>query len=209
MPVTRLALRDHLTGGYVKSGKQGSGAVSDVVVGDSLHVSQTHRQQWLGSIESLHLGLLVDAEYHCLLRGVQVEADDVPDLLDKEGICRDFECPLAMGLEAECLEPAMDRAFRDSGFSGEGAGAPLGAAVAGFRLQCTINDFGYLVVLISAGTAGTQLVMQSLNAIFPVALSPFPYGHSRDAHSLGNRGVCFTGATGQNYFGSLHKSVWQ
>jgi hypothetical protein len=142
MPVTRLALRDHLTGGYVKSGKQGGGAVSDVVVGDSLHVSQTQplrgslwlRQQWLGSIESLHLGLFVDAEHHCLFRWIQVEADDVPDLLDKEGICRDFECLLAMGLESECLEPAMDRAFGDSGFSGEGAGAPLGAAVAGLLL---------------------------------------------------------------------------
>ena len=80
--MSRLALRDHLTGGYVKSGKQGGGAVSDVVVGYSLHVSQAYRQQWLGSIESLHLGLLVDAEHHCLLRGVQVEADDVLDLLD-------------------------------------------------------------------------------------------------------------------------------
>ncbi len=97
MAVTRLALRDHLTGGYVKSGKQGSGAVSDVVMADSLHVSQTQRQQWLGSIESLHPGLLVDAEHYFHLRGVQVEADDVPAFLDKEGICRDFECPLAMG----------------------------------------------------------------------------------------------------------------
>jgi hypothetical protein len=104
MPVTRFALRDHLAGDYVKSGKQDSSAVSDVVVSDSLHVSQTHRQQWLDSIESLHLGLLVDAEHHCLLRVVQVEADEVPDLLDKEGICRDFECLLAMGLEAECLD---------------------------------------------------------------------------------------------------------
>ena len=159
--MTRLALLDHLSGPYVKSGKQGGGAVSDVVVGDSLHVSQTQplrgsrwlRQQWLGSIEILYLGLLVDAEQHCLLRGVRVEADDVPDLLDIEGIYRDFECFLAMGLEAECLEPAMDRAFGDSGFSGEGAGAPLSAAVAGLLLrrrlrlglQRSVDHIGYLV----------------------------------------------------------------
>ncbi len=118
---------------------------------------------------------------------------------------------------AECLEPAMDRAFGDSGFSGEGAGAPLGTAVAGLLLrrrlrlglQRSVDQFGYLVVPISTVTAGTQLVMQFLNAEFLVVLSPFPYGHSRDAHSLGNRGVCFTGSTGQNYLGSLHESVWQ
>ena len=40
-----------------------------------------------------------------------------------------------MGLEVEFLEPAMDRAFGDSGFSGEAAGAPLGAAVAGPLLR--------------------------------------------------------------------------
>ena len=86
MPVTRLALRDHLTGRYVKSGKQGGGPVSDVVVGDSLHVSQAHRQQWLGSIESLHLGLLVDAKHLGLVRWVKVETDDVADLQSKERI---------------------------------------------------------------------------------------------------------------------------
>ncbi len=59
----------------------------------------------------------------------------------------------------------MDRAFGDSGFSGEGAGAPLGAAVAGLLLrrrlrlglQRSVDQFGYLVVPISTGTAGTQL----------------------------------------------------
>ncbi len=98
MPMARLALRDHLAGGYVKSSKQGGCAVSDVVVCDSLYIPKTQplrgsrwlRQHWLGSIESLHLGFLVHAEHHCLVRWVQVEADDVPDLLNKEWICRDF-----------------------------------------------------------------------------------------------------------------------
>lgn len=50
-----------------------------------------------------------------------------------------------------------------------------------------------------AGTAGTQLVVQTLDADFPVALSLYPYGHPSDAHSHDNRGVRFTGATSQNY----------
>ena len=88
--MARAALSDHLTGGYVKSSKQGGGAVSYVVMGDSLHVPKTHRQQRLSSIKSLHLGLLVHAEHHCLFRWVQVEADNVSDLLDKEWVRGDF-----------------------------------------------------------------------------------------------------------------------
>jgi hypothetical protein len=113
-----------------------------------------------------------------------------------------------MGLEAECIESAVDRAFGDSGFSSEGAGAPFGAAVAGIGLQRSVDHFGHLIVLIGAGTAGTQLVMQALNAELPVALSSFPYGCPCDAYSHCDRGFCFTSVTCQNYLGSLHEIVW-
>jgi hypothetical protein len=102
----------------------------------------------------------------------------------------------------------MDRAFGDSSFSGVGASAPLGGAVAGLCLQRSVDHFGYLVVLIRAGTSRPQLVMQALNAELPVALPPFPYGHTRYAHSLGDGGVRFTGTTSENDSGSLHKRVW-
>jgi hypothetical protein len=57
------------------------------------------------------------------------------------------------GWRPECLEPAMDRAYGDSGFSGEGTAPPLGAAVAGLLLrrrlrlglQRSVDHFGYLV----------------------------------------------------------------
>lgn len=66
-------------------------------------------------------------------------------------------------------------------------------------MQCSVDHFSYLDVVIGERTAGTQLVVQNLDAEFPVALSPYPYGHPRDAHSHGNRGVRFTGATSQIY----------
>jgi len=37
-----LALGDHLPGGHVRGGKQGGGAVADVVMRHPLHVTQTH-----------------------------------------------------------------------------------------------------------------------------------------------------------------------
>ena len=41
-----------------------SGAVADVVMGDALHVAQTHRQKWLSPVECLALRFLVNAEHN-------------------------------------------------------------------------------------------------------------------------------------------------
>ncbi len=86
MPVARLAVGDHLAGGHVQGGEQGGCAVADVVVGHTFHVSQVHGQYRQDPVEGLDLRLLVDAEHHRLIRWVLVEADDVADLLNKEGI---------------------------------------------------------------------------------------------------------------------------
>jgi len=61
MTVPRLALREHLAGGYVESGEQSGRTITDVVVGDSLNVSETQGQERLRALERLHLALLVDA----------------------------------------------------------------------------------------------------------------------------------------------------
>ena len=42
MPVPGFALGYHRTGRNIQDGKQGGGAVADVVVGDALDVAQTH-----------------------------------------------------------------------------------------------------------------------------------------------------------------------
>lgn len=86
MPVARLVISDHRTGGHVQSSRQGGGAVADVVVGDALHVAQTHGQQRLGPVQGLDLGLLVNVEHHRHVGLIEVKADDVAHLLDKEWI---------------------------------------------------------------------------------------------------------------------------
>ena len=82
MPVPGLALGDHRTGGHVQGGKECGAAVADDVVGDTLDVAQTHRQQRLGAIESLDLRFHLNAEHYCLIGRVEVEPDDVSYLLD-------------------------------------------------------------------------------------------------------------------------------
>jgi hypothetical protein len=86
VPVARPALGEHLAGGHVQGGEQGGGAVADVVMRHTLHVTQAHGQQRLSPLQGLDLRILVDAEHQGLVGRVQVETDDVTDLLDKEGV---------------------------------------------------------------------------------------------------------------------------
>jgi hypothetical protein len=75
------------------------------------------------------------------------------------------------------------------------------------RLQCTIDDFGYLIVLMGTGAAGTKFIVKAFDAEFSIALPPLPDRHPRQTHSLGDGSVGFTGATGKHDLCSLHNCV--
>jgi len=107
--VAGLALVDHLPCGHFQGGEQGGGAVADVVMGNFLHVTQAHGQQWLGAVQGLDLGFHVDAKQHRLVGRVQVQANDVPHLLHKERVGGQLERLLPVGLEREGLQPAVKR----------------------------------------------------------------------------------------------------
>jgi hypothetical protein len=109
VPVPGFALGGHRTGGHVQGGKQGGGAVADLVVSDTFDVAQTHGQQRLGAIDGLDMRFLVNTEHNCLVGRVEVEANDVSYLFNKEGIVGELERLLAVGLQGEGLQPAVGR----------------------------------------------------------------------------------------------------
>jgi len=134
VPVPGLALGDHRTGSHIQRGKQGGGSVADVVVGDALHVAQPHGQQRLGSVQRLDLRLLVNAEHVSVLGWVQIEADDVSDLLNKERIGGDLEMLLPVRLHGEGLQPAVNGGLGDPSRCSQRSSAPVGAAILGLGL---------------------------------------------------------------------------
>ena len=89
--MTRLALRQDLTGGHIQSGKQRRGAVPLVVVGDALRVAQAQRQQRLAALQGLHLALLVDAQDDGMVGRLRLQANDIAHLVHEEGIGRQLE----------------------------------------------------------------------------------------------------------------------
>jgi hypothetical protein len=66
----------------------------------------------LGALERLHLGLLADAQHDGLLGRRQVQADDVPHLLDEVRVGGQLERVGPMRLEVERPPDAADGRLR-------------------------------------------------------------------------------------------------
>jgi len=126
MPVVRHAAPGHLAFQDVESGEQGGGAMTFVVMGHSAGPSLLHRQARLGSIEGLDLALLVDREDNGMIRGIDIEADNVLELGGKGRIIRQLELPHLMGLEAVRSPDALDRADAYPDRLGHGRRRPVG-----------------------------------------------------------------------------------
>ena len=78
VPMVGLAVGQHLAVGDVQGRKQRRSPVTDIVVGDPLDVAKTHGQQWLRTLQSLTLALLVHTENQCILGGIQVHPNHIP-----------------------------------------------------------------------------------------------------------------------------------
>jgi hypothetical protein len=78
--MARMAGLGHLAGGHLQGGKQGGGAVPEVVVGAPRWPAGSHRAGWLGALQRLDLGLLVHAQHDRVCRRVKVQPDHVADL---------------------------------------------------------------------------------------------------------------------------------
>ena len=54
-----------------RSGKQGRGAMRNVIMCAPLHLAWAHGQQWACAVQRLDLGLLVHAQDQCSVRRVR------------------------------------------------------------------------------------------------------------------------------------------
>ena len=72
-----------------------------VIVGDALNIAKPERQNRLRAFQRLNLALLVDAQHDSVIGRIEVEANDVPDLVNQQRISRGLEALGAMRLNAE------------------------------------------------------------------------------------------------------------
>ena len=93
-----------------------------------------------------------------------------------------------MRLDAKEREPALHGGLGDALGGAHQAHAPV-LGVGRLLLQSAADDLDDLLVAVAAGTTGTKLVMQALNAEFEKASTPFPDRLGRGPDPFGHRPV--------------------
>lgn len=105
----RVAAAEDGAGGDVEGGKQRGRTMTRVVVAAPRDLTGPHRQEGLGPIERLDLGLLVDAQHQRPVGRTEIEPDDIAHLLDKQRVGGELEGLAPVRLQAERLPDAVDR----------------------------------------------------------------------------------------------------
>lgn len=98
-----------------------------VVVGHRPGAALLHRQTRLGAVGRLDLALLINREDDGVGGRIDIETDDVPELLDKLRILRQFERPDAVRRELVSFQDALHRTQAHSGSLGKFPARPVGA----------------------------------------------------------------------------------
>ena len=114
-----------------------------------------------------------------------------------------------MRLHRKSLQPAVDRGLGDARRRSQGAVTPVGFAIGGLGMQGPVDHLGDIIVLLGAGPAGSEFVVQAFQSQFPVALAQLSDGHDRQAHAPGDRGVGFTNTAGKHDLGALDNRMRQ
>ena len=111
---------------HVQRCKQGSRAVAFVVMRHGPTAALLHRQTRRGSVEGLNLALLVNGETQELVRGIEVETDNIIEFFDELLIAADLEGPDKMGLEVVLFPDASDCGLAEPLCVCHDACAPMG-----------------------------------------------------------------------------------
>src|SRR5659263_170078 len=191
----RPGLPEKATHDYVRHGTTTlcRRAVAHVVVGGLLGEAGTQGQDRGAAVQSLDLALLLDAKHDRLLRRVQVEADDVPDLGLELGIGGELEGLPPPRLQPEPSPAAGDRGVPEAELGGEQPARPVAHPQRRRRgLQGASDDLG---LVHRPRSPRARRVPQSLEPSGAVALSPSDHRRARDPEASGDlRGALPPGA---------------
>ena len=174
MSVARHATAGHLAFQDVESSEQGRGAMALVVMSHGTGSSLFHRQPRLGPIEGLYLALLVDREDNGMIRGIDIEANNILELGRKGGIVRQLELAHLMGLETVRSPDALDRTDADPDHLAHRRRGPVGR-LASWGTCCEVDHAGDHRPIERRLAGGTCFVAQQpIHAGLHEALLPAP-----------------------------------
>ena len=188
-----LGYAEGVTHDYKRHGTTTLFAALDVATGEVLtQCKPRHRHQeflqFLRHIDAnvptdLDVHLIVDAQHHGALGGMQVQIDDVAYLFYEERICGEFEVRPTVGLQTESTPDAMDCVLRQPGLVCHRAYRPLGL----FRwlgIEGFVYDFGHLLILNRPRSTWADFVVQAAQTSIQKPPAPLAHRRSRYAQCL-------------------------
>ena len=137
--VLRVESGDYLSVQDIKGREEVHRAVALVVVRASFRPVLSHREDGLGSLEGLGLGLLVHAEHDRLLRGVLVDPHHVHDFLLEVLVVAELEGLREVRLEAVSTPNSVDSDLMHAHLLGHHPRGPVGASP-GLAVQGLVDD---------------------------------------------------------------------
>ena len=157
----------------------------------------SHRQQRARAVQGLNLRLLIDAQDERVIRGMEIQPNNITDLLDEQRISRQLEPLGPMRLQAKGSPDAVHGTTAHPACPCYGARAPV-RRVRGHRFQGLGDDPFNGRIRHRARRAGAWFIQQSIKALGGKALAPFTDGVLSHTHLIGHGCVGLTLATGQN-----------
>ncbi len=180
--------------------------MADVVVSDALDIAQSHGQHRLSAVQRLNLALLVHAKYQGMVGRIQVKANDVPRLLDEEGVSREFKATASVRLYRKRLKHPMHGGFRNTAVLGGLANAPMGGPgrLAG---EGTLEQNSNLLIGNAAWPPRAQLIVQTRHPLLEETLSPLAHRNLGPTQTLRNLGIALALGRPQHYFGAADEGM--
>lgn len=126
MPMAWHAASDHLAVEHAQGGKQGGRSMADVVMRHCPTAALLKGQTGLGSVKSLDLAFLIQAQNQRLVRRIQIQPHDIAQLLYEAFITAEFESADQMGLQVVLLPDPPDGRFTQLLGLGHRPGTPMG-----------------------------------------------------------------------------------
>ncbi len=204
--MSRLALANDTPIERVHRGKQRRHTMTLVVVGHRLSATSLQWQTRLRPIQRLDLGLLVATEDQGVLRGIEIQPDDVFQLLREALVVRHLEARDPMRLEAVRLPDAPHARFTDASHCCHAARTPVRRVIwTLLRRQC--HDALDLARGDLRLAPGSRLIpLDPCHAISYKASAPACYRASPDIKVHADLFVCLALRCEQNHLGALGQS---
>ena len=172
MPMARHAFVEDLASGHVQSSEEGRGTVTFVVMRHRSSTPFLQGQARLGAVQGLDLALLVESEDHGPLRGVDVEAHHITELLDELGIRGQLEVVDAVRLKAMSLPDTRYRGRMHAYFLGHETATPV-RRVSRLVLERLANDLSFVLRSdLPWPTRARSILEQGLDPVRLIAIEP-------------------------------------